>query len=92
MAGILREELRVQDFLHEAPEVDGFVAVLCGGDARAAGAVWSRLTAGVRKAGLPGEIKGAVSRVDAIDAKDAVARAIGAFQAASVGSPSFLSV
>jgi len=92
VAGILGDELRVQDLLHEAPEVDGFVALLRGGDARATGALWSRLTAAVRKAALPGEIKGAASRVDAIGAKDAVDRAVGALQAASVGSPPFLSV
>lgn len=92
VAGILGDELRVQDLLHEAPEVDGFVALLRGGDARSTGAVWSRLTAAVSKADLPGEIKGAGSRVDTIGAKDAVARAVGALQTASVGSPSFLSV
>lgn len=92
VAGILCEELRVQDLLHEVPEVGGFVALLRGGDARAAGAVWSRLTAAVRKQGLPGEIKGAASRVDGVGANDAVARAVGALQDASVGSPSFLSV
>lgn len=92
VAGNLRGVLRVQDLLHEAPEVDGFIALLRGGDARAAGAVWARLTEGVRKAGLPGELKGAASRVDEVGAKDAVARAIGAIQGAAVGSPAFVSV
>ena len=92
VARILGDLLRVQDFLHEAPEVDGFVALLRGGDARSTGALWSRLTAGIENAGLPGEIKGAASRVDAIGVKDALARAIGALKAASAGSPSFLSV
>ena len=68
VAGTLREELRVQDLLHEAPEVGGFVALLRGGDARAAGAVWSRLTAALRTSSLPGEVKGAASRVDAMGA------------------------
>jgi CheY-like chemotaxis protein len=92
VAGVLRDELRVQDLLHEAPEVQGFVALVRGGDARAAGAVWSRLTAGVTRASLPGEIKGAASRVDAIGAKDAVSRAVGALHAAALGSPAFVSV
>lgn len=92
VAAILRRKLRIQDLLHEAPEVGGFIALLRGGDARAAGAVWSRLTAAVREAGLPGEVKGAASRVDEIGAKDAVARAVGALQAAAVGSSPFLSV
>lgn len=92
VAGVLRDELRVQDLLHETPEVPGFVALIRGGDARAAGAVWSRLTAGVNRASLPGEIKGAASRVDTVGPKDAVARAIGALRGAALGSPSFVSV
>jgi CheY-like chemotaxis protein len=92
VAALLQGELRVQDLLHEAPEVGGFIALLRGGDARAAGAVWSRLTSAVRDAGLPGEVKGAASRVDGIGAKDAVSRAIGALQPAAVGSSPFLSV
>lgn len=92
VAGMLRDELRIQDLLHEAPEIGGFVALLRGGDARAAGAVWSRLTAAVREATVPGEIKGAASRVDTIGAKDAVARAVGALQMADVAAPAFVSV
>jgi CheY-like chemotaxis protein len=92
VAGTLRDELRVQDLLHEAPEVDGFVALLRGGDARAAGAVWSRLATALRSSSLPGEVKGAASRVDAMGATDAVARAIAALQSAAVGSPAFVSV
>ncbi len=92
VAGMLREELRVQDLLHEAPEVGGFVALLRGGDARAAGAVWSRLTVVVREIGIPGEVKGAASRVDSVGAKDAVSRAVGALQAVGVGAPAFVSV
>jgi CheY-like chemotaxis protein len=92
VAGSLRDELRIQDLLHEAPEVDGFVALIRGGDARAAGAVWSRLTAALRGSSIPGEVKGAASRVDALGPADAVARAIGALQRAAVGSPGFVSV
>jgi hypothetical protein len=92
VAGVLRDELRVQDLLHEAPEALGFVALIRGGDARAAGAVWSRLTASVNRARLPGEIKGAASRVDNVGAKDAVARAVGALHGAALGGPSFVSV
>jgi two-component system invasion response regulator UvrY len=92
VAGSLREELRIQDLLHEAPEIGGFVALLRGGDARAAGAVWSRFTAVLRTSSLPGEVKGAASRVDTMGPSDAIARAIGALHSAAVGSPSFVSV
>ena len=92
VAGVIRDELRVQDLLHEAPEIDGFLALIRGGDARAAGAVWSRVTAGVNEANLPGEIKGAASRVDAIGPRDAIARAVGALHAAALGTPAFVSV
>jgi CheY-like chemotaxis protein len=92
VAGCLREELRIQDLLHEAPEIDGFVALLRGGDARAGGAAWSRLTTALRSLSLPGEVKGAAGRVDSMGANDAVARTVGSLQTASVGSPAFLSV
>jgi CheY-like chemotaxis protein len=92
VAALLHQELRVQDLLHEAPEVGGVIALLRGGDARAAGAVWSRLSVAVREAGLPGEVKGAASRIDGIGAKDAVSRAIAALQPAAVGGSPFLSV
>jgi CheY-like chemotaxis protein len=92
VAGVLRDELRVQDLLYEAPEIQGFVALVRGGDARATGAVWSRLVGGVSAANLPGEVKGAASRVDAVGATDAVARAIGALHGAAVGTPAFVSV
>jgi CheY-like chemotaxis protein len=92
VAGTLCDELRVQDLLHEAPDISGFVALLRGGDARAAGAVWSRLTAALRTSSLPGEVKGATSRVDSMGANDALARAIGELQSAAVGTPAFISV
>jgi CheY-like chemotaxis protein len=92
VAASLRDQLRIQDLLHEAPDVSGFIALLRGGDARAAGAVWSRLIADVRGSSLPGEVKGAASRVDSLGANDAMARALGALQGATVDSPPFLSV
>ncbi len=92
VAGTLRDELRIQDLLHEAPEIGGFVALLRGGDARAAGAVWSRLVASLRGWSIPGEVKGAASRVDAVGAADALSRALGALQEAEAGRPSFVSV
>jgi two-component system chemotaxis response regulator CheY len=92
VARIARDQLRIQDLLHEAPEVDGFLALLRGGDARASSAVWSRVAPLVRSGSIPGELKGAASRVDAVGAKDAVARVIGALRGATVGSPAFLSV
>lgn len=92
VAGVLRDELRVQDLLHELPDIDGFVALIRGGDARSAGAVWSRVTSGVREMQLPGEIRGAAARVDDTGAKEAVARAGAALRPASLSSPSFVSV
>lgn len=92
VAGVLADVLRVQDLLHEAPEVDGFIALMRGGDGRAPGAMWARLLAGVLEEGLPGELRGAAARVDGDGAKEAVARAISALQAAGAGSPSFVNV
>jgi CheY-like chemotaxis protein len=92
VAATLREALRIQDLLHEAPEVAGFVALLRGGDARSAGAVWSRLSGALRTTSLSGEVKGAASRVDARGVSDAVARTLGALNDASVGMPAFVSV
>jgi CheY-like chemotaxis protein len=92
VAATLREELRVQDLLHEAPEIGGFIALLRGGDARSAGAVWSRLTGALRTTSLPGEVKGAASRIDARGIDDAVAKTLGALYDASVGMPAFVSV
>lgn len=91
VAGVLSDVLREQDALHEAPEADGFIALLRGGDGRAAGAIWARLLAGVHEARLPGEVKGAAGRVDARGGQDAVERAIRAVRDAHVGSPSFVS-
>jgi CheY-like chemotaxis protein len=92
VAAALRRELRVQDLLHEAPEVGGFIALLRGGDARAAGAVWSRLVATLSALSLPGEVRAAASRVDAAGPSDAVARAMGALRSVTVASPTFVSV
>ena len=92
VARLLRIELRIQDLLHLAPDVDGFVALLRGGDARAAAAVWSRLTAVVRRDQLIGELHGVGSRVDSHGGADAVARSVGALHGIEVGGPSFLSV
>jgi hypothetical protein len=50
------------------------------------------LTAGVHSAALPGEVKGAASRVDAIGPRDAISRALGALADAAVGGPAFISV
>jgi CheY-like chemotaxis protein len=92
VAASLRDQLRIQDLLHEAPEVDGFLALLRGGDSRAAGAVWARLISDVRGSSLPGEVKGTASRVDWKGAQDAVARAIGALQGAAIDTPPFVTV
>ncbi len=92
VARLLRLELRIQDLLHLAPDGDGFIALLRGGDARATAAVWSRLTAVVRRDQLIGEPHGAGTRVDAHGGADAVARSVGALQGIEVGGPSFVSV
>jgi CheY-like chemotaxis protein len=92
VAASLRDQLRIQDLLHEAPEIDGFVALVRGGDARSAAAVWARLIAAVRGSSLPGEVKGAASRVDRMGADDALARAIGALRGAAIDTPPFVSV
>ena len=92
VAAALRGELRIQDLLHEAPEVDGFIALLRGGDVRAAGAVWSRLMAKLPTLSLPGEVRGAASRVDTAGAGDAVARVIGELRSATLASATFVSV
>jgi CheY-like chemotaxis protein len=91
-ASALDSELRIQDLLHEAPEVGGFIALLRGGDARAAGAVWSRFTAKAAAASLPGEVRGAASRVEAAGGNDAAARVFGVLRAANLASPTFVSV
>jgi CheY-like chemotaxis protein len=92
VAASLRDQLRVQDLLHEAPDVAGFIALMRGGDARAAAAVWSRFIADVRRSSLPGEVKGAASRVDGMGVDDAVARAVGALQGAAIDTPPFVTV
>jgi len=92
VAATLREVLRIQDLLHEAPEVDGYLALVRGGDARSAGAVWSRLSAGLRTSSLPGDVKGAATRIDARGATEAVDRVLGALGNGSVGLPAFVSV
>lgn len=92
IANLLRRELRVQDLLHMANEGDTLVAMLRGGDARSADAVWGRLVTGIRNEGWPGEPHGAGARVDAQGGGDAVARAVGAVLGAAAGSSSFVSV
>jgi CheY-like chemotaxis protein len=92
VARLLRATLRVQDLLHEAPDHAGFLALLRGGDARSADAVWARLAKDVREAELPGRLHGVGGRVDALGAADAVARVSGALRGVTISSPPFLSV
>ncbi|MFL6205658.1 MAG: response regulator [Acidimicrobiales bacterium] len=91
VAAALRSHLRIQDLLHEAPEVAGFIALLRGGDARAMTAMWSRLSTALGTWAY-GELRGAATRVDAMGANDGVARVIGALQSASPSSATFLAV
>ena len=93
VAGTLRDELRIQDLLHEAPEVRRLRRAAPGRrrPSGRCGVVAAHRRAAERRR-CPGEVKGAASRVDSMGASDAVARAIGALQSAAVGSPAFVSV
>lgn len=75
-AALLRSTLRIQDVVHDLPEVGGFVAVLRGGDASAAPAAWARLLTLASAQDLPGELTGAHTRVDAQGGAAALARAV----------------
>lgn len=88
MARMLREAMRVQDILHEAPDPGGFIALLRGGDGRAAGATWARLVELFEASDVPGRLSGAHSRVDPVGGADAVARALGALRSLAPGEPS----
>lgn len=77
-AALLRGTLRIQDLVHEVPEVSGFVGVLRGGDESAAEAVWARLLDLVVAAGLPGHLTGVRTRVDDSGGPAALARAVAA--------------
>lgn len=82
-AGLLRDTLRVQDVVHEVPEVDGFAGVLRGGDAGAAEAAWNRLIVLVNASRAPGYLSGAHARVDHQGGEGALARAIAAIGSAA---------
>lgn len=84
---LLRQTLRVQDVVHDAPLVHGVVAVLRGGDARAGEAVWDRLCELARALTLPGPLGGAHARIDHLGPDDAIARAVGALMSMDPASP-----
>lgn len=92
VARALRKVLRTQDLLHEAPEVDGFVALLRGGDARSADAVWKRLVAHLEAEDIPGDVRGAACRVSEEGGKHAEAQALRALQGASTSGTAFVKV
>ena len=92
VARLLHAELRVQDLLHEARDLEGFVAILRGGDARAAESVWNRLLAAFRRDGLPGELHAANARVDERGGQAAVLRCEDALGAAVIGGPTLVSL
>ncbi len=85
-ARLLRHTLRTQDLLFESPEGDAFVAVLRGGDERAADGAWARLVELVKGADLPGEVIGVRARIDTVGGRDALARALAALHAAGPSS------
>lgn len=82
-AALLRDTLRVQDAVHEVPEVGGFAAVLRGGDATAAGAAWGRLLDALAAAAVPGHLCAAHTRVDERGGAAALARVVGAVTGAT---------
>lgn len=88
LARMLREAMRVQDIVHEAPDPGGFVALLRGGDGRAAAATWARLVELFECSDVPGRLSGAHSRVDPVGGADAVARALGALRSIPPGESS----
>ncbi len=85
-AALLRATLRVQDVVHEVPEVRGFAALLRGGDASAAEAAWKRLVTLLDGAGVPGHVVGAQCRVDAEGGFAALGRALAAVRSAGAGA------
>jgi CheY-like chemotaxis protein len=91
-AGLLRATLRIQDLVHEVPEVTGFVGVLRGGDATAAEGVWSRLVPLVAESGAPGHLTGARTRVDDQGGQAALARTVAAIRTAGSDAPVLLGV
>jgi CheY-like chemotaxis protein len=88
LARMLREAMRVQDIVHEAPDPGGFIALLRGGDGRAASATWTRLVELFDASEVPGRLSGAHSRVDGVGGADAVARALGALRSMAPGESS----
>jgi CheY-like chemotaxis protein len=91
-AGLLRATLRIQDLVHEVPEVTGFVGVLRGGDATAAEGVWSRLVTLVAESGAPGHLTGVRTRVDDQGGQAALARTVAAIRTAGSDAPVLLGV
>jgi hypothetical protein len=83
----LRSTLRVQDIVHERPQIDGYAIVLRGGDEHAASGVWKRLVALVDDGALPGRLHGAWSLVDELGLLAAIERAEDAFIAETRGEP-----
>jgi CheY-like chemotaxis protein len=87
---LLRATLRVQDVVHESTDVAGFVAVLRGGDARAAEAAWDRLEVLVGEAGLPVQLSATHARVDNRGAPDALTRVLAVGRSAGPGVRSLI--
>lgn len=73
----LARTVRSQDVVHDAPQANGFVALLRGGNDQAAGAAWDRTVGLVEAAAVPGQLVGSLTVVGALGARDAVARTIG---------------
>src|SRR3546814_197345 len=72
---LLCSVVRVQDVVHELPDIDGYVAVLRGGNDIAANGVWGRLAKAEATTSLPGQITGGWTLVAPLGTMAAVARA-----------------
>jgi len=83
---LLRATVRIQDVVHEWPDADGFVAVLRGGDASAAEAVWQRVVNQAVRMGLP-ELHGTWAEVGPLGMVAAVERAEDALIRSLRGEP-----
>lgn len=85
IAALLRSTLRIQDIVHERPELGGHVAVLRGGSDHAAAGAWNRLIERFDASAIDGRLHGAFSQVDALGLMSALERAESALMASIEG-------
>lgn len=87
IAEMIRSTVRIQDIVHERPELGAYVAVLRGGSDHAAAGAWSRLSERFEASATDGRLHGAFSQVDALGLMSAVERAESALMASLKGEP-----